>query len=1241
MAFVGRSGSNLTLPSSSSPPSTFRFVSFNVPNLGYLEDNSVVGRTTPTPFEQEDALLSIAMLGGRVARTYVISVLEAFAPGATNFTVREQRHLAAVNSSEAAAGFLAQNPTWKRIPPLNATLASSTTASTVVVFANEPLMVALDNAIALAGKHDVRLIIPFIDNWAYWGGAKEFASYWAAPSSAFYTDVRIRDGFKSVLQYILARNNTVNGITYANDPTILGWETGNELQLANLGRLPAEWTSDIAKTLKALDPNHLVIDGSFGAVVGWDSAVLSDPNVDIFTGHYYGLPFNPGRLSPIVTLALLAVFFVIALLIVSIFPRWFPFLRDRPLRPPSDSENICLAPWDSPAPAVVAPGRVVKGRTVIRKQRWILSLVALAICLAVSVALFLIFGFRLLTTYEKSYADRMASDAALAASYGKAFFVGEFGIADTTAYNQVLDAAVADPSIAGVLMWSLRFHSRAGGFYTHAEDATHFAYHYPGFRPTNGTNATGFGVDEVAVMDTVASHAATVNAGTGYVAPLRSSVPTPAPVILNATSSVAAGLIWTGSAGASSYRVERSVDGGKTFAVAAEDAVDNVGFGRAIFVDGGAPAAAIGAGVVYKVTAKNANGESAPSAPAVARAFSSSPASRHQTEMIASLPTELAERVATHLHPTDLATLRSANRSVRVNWCFSTYAFAAASQTNAPVNPLRERWDHGAMRVAALLASPRPPNRACLRHFCHAVAGSPCASWGELMCQRHRDMMRGAVALLVRRRGVPGLWIDDALMPPLLAALGDHVLLADVVAALVRDNNIRVGSSKGWTDAMSVACEAGDVDTLAVIVSSGLACAGLHASAAFGLFMDADRGDMVVKLMACVKMESRELNNLLRDAAARGHEATVALLMARADVDPADGFQLAMRVAASNGHAGVVKLLLSDNRVDPSAVNGDAIKSATTNGYASVVECLLTDPRTEPWAALARFCTSKPMSTTGHSYILGLLLDRAAQDDNADDSGRFTNLLALAARYGKWDLVARLIRLPYFDPTSEGAQLVWDAIERGDDQGLAVLINDGRILLNTDNNRAIRTAAALGRADMVELLMSRACKDRVDPTVNESEPLRSACARGDARMARELLKDARVDPSARGHEALKLAAALGNVEIVKILMKDGRCGVKDGWAEEALLGALRGGHEDVIRLLLPAVDLKGGLLWKVVEGGHINALEALICDPRLGWSVTAEVRAWMLQLAKLSGQHEMVTALRQPDGFCRGQMVTC
>ena len=62
-----------------------------------------------------------------------------------------------------------------------------------------------------------------------------------------------------------------------DDPTILAWETGNELQA------PTSWTQTISTYIKSIDLNHLVIDGREGI----DRYAASLTNVDILSDHYY------------------------------------------------------------------------------------------------------------------------------------------------------------------------------------------------------------------------------------------------------------------------------------------------------------------------------------------------------------------------------------------------------------------------------------------------------------------------------------------------------------------------------------------------------------------------------------------------------------------------------------------------------------------------------------------------------------------------------------------------------------------------------------------------------------------------------------------------------------------------------------------------------------------------------------------------------------------------------------------
>lgn len=231
----------------------FRFISFNIPNLQLIEDNFAPDAETawmwPNEFELNDALASVRQMGGTVARTYVLSVRREGSDMGDHVYVRGPGEF------------------------------------------NEEAFKSLDRALEAANRNGVRLIIPLVDNWKWQGGIAEYAAFRGLPPESFWTDEQLIADFEATIRHVLTRVNSRTGVAYRDDPAILGWETGNELDA------PPAWTARIAKFIKSLDPNHLVIDGY--SLHGVREESLADPNIDVVTTHHYPNVGNGDYVPPI------------------------------------------------------------------------------------------------------------------------------------------------------------------------------------------------------------------------------------------------------------------------------------------------------------------------------------------------------------------------------------------------------------------------------------------------------------------------------------------------------------------------------------------------------------------------------------------------------------------------------------------------------------------------------------------------------------------------------------------------------------------------------------------------------------------------------------------------------------------------------------------------------------------------------------------------------------------------------
>jgi mannan endo-1,4-beta-mannosidase len=150
------------------------------------------------------------------------------------------------------------------------------------------------------------LVFVLADNWNFYGGTSQYCEWIGAgtPISAgsgqqtcadFYSNPTLQGFYKSWVAAVVNRTNTLNGIAYKDDPTIMSWELVNEPSPSD--PTYESWAHMMSAYVKSLDPHHLVTTGDTGFIdespcdAGYNScrfsSTLAMPDVDYATLHMY------------------------------------------------------------------------------------------------------------------------------------------------------------------------------------------------------------------------------------------------------------------------------------------------------------------------------------------------------------------------------------------------------------------------------------------------------------------------------------------------------------------------------------------------------------------------------------------------------------------------------------------------------------------------------------------------------------------------------------------------------------------------------------------------------------------------------------------------------------------------------------------------------------------------------------------------------------------------------------------
>ena len=198
-------------------------------------------------------------------------------------------------------------------------------------------------------------------------------------------------------------------------------------------------------------------------------------------------------------------------------------------------------------------------------------------------------------------------------------------------------------------------------------------------------------------------------------------------------------------------------------------------------------------------------------------------------------------------------------------------------------------------------------------------------------------------------------------------------------------------------------------------------------------------------------------------------------------------------------------------------------------------------------------------------------------------------ILITAVREGNPRVVDELIRRGC-DPSQDDNSVILCACVSRNVEVMNRLLQDPRIQLSTQENRAIEFAADCGHVDIVKRLLQSqtidpsealesACRQghyelfdllmkdpRTDPTVTNNAAIVSASYNGHIKMVKRLLENPRVDPSVKNNRAVRWSSHRGHFKVVKRLLKDPRVD-PNARNNQALRWARLGMFTDIVSLL--------------------------------------------------------------------------
>jgi mannan endo-1,4-beta-mannosidase len=174
---------------------------------------------------------------------------------------------------------------------------------------DEELLEGLDFLLAEMATRDMRAVM-VLNNFFQWSGGMAQYVAWSQGieipyphlpdntwdkfqnfSAQFYADDEAQQVFVNLIDRLVHRENSITGVSYGDDPTIMSWQLGNEPRGFDHADAYRVWVDTTAGIIKRLAPKQLVSLGGEGKLTALERTYFDEvsrsANLDYLTIHLW------------------------------------------------------------------------------------------------------------------------------------------------------------------------------------------------------------------------------------------------------------------------------------------------------------------------------------------------------------------------------------------------------------------------------------------------------------------------------------------------------------------------------------------------------------------------------------------------------------------------------------------------------------------------------------------------------------------------------------------------------------------------------------------------------------------------------------------------------------------------------------------------------------------------------------------------------------------------------------------